>query len=125
MRCPMSVLRQLSREYRMNLSAETTPPAAVLITIEQWAKLWALSEMSVQRFRKDADFPADTEVRIGSKVVRFRLDRLITFAAILAARHQQQSEPERLKRSRKNRPEPARDAASAWVPPKTETAAAE
>jgi len=108
----------------MNLSAETVPPSARLVSVEQWAKLWDLSEMSCQRFRKDAEFPADTEVRIGSKVVRFRLDRLITFAAILAARHQQQREPERLRRSRKNRPEAARDPASSWVPSQSQPEAA-
>ena len=103
-------------------TTEAVPPSAILVDVSEWARLWATSEMSIQRLRKDPDFPADATVQLGPRSVKFRLDRVIAFAQILAARRQRQPEPERLRRSRKNRPEPAPDRAASWVPPQPQAA---
>lgn len=85
---------------KQNLS--DVPTSASLWSIDDWAHNWRHSERKCQLLRRHPLFPPDATVYLGVRCVRFRVDRLIAFAAALASATQQ-CEPARLRRGREAR----------------------
>jgi hypothetical protein len=84
-----------------------------LLSIEQWAREWNLSERRCQQLRKHPLYPPDTEVRLSAQSVRFRGSRLALFAASLAAQTQPVGQPEKLRLGRERKAAERRLAESA------------
>jgi hypothetical protein len=83
---------------------ECTMNNPILVDARGAADLLCLSERKFHQLRTHALFPADTELRLSSRAVRFRVERLHEFAALLAQQSgPAEAEPERLKLAREAR----------------------
>jgi len=68
----------------MNSTHGSTGISAALWSEETWAAEWNCSARKVHQLRKHPQFPVDATVVLGPRAVRFRVERLAHFAAILA-----------------------------------------
>lgn len=91
-------------------SQRDNPSSGVLWSIAAWAAAWGVSENTCHSLRRHPKFPPDATIALGTKCVRFRLNRLEEFAELLAAERRPVAEPERLARARAQR-----DPAARWI----------